>query len=66
MTHSDDDDLFAAADRADTHRDFPITPKERPRCCLEAADKLAAQLRDIAYQKAPIEVEVADARSVAA
>jgi len=60
MTHADDDGLILPPRIAPTHIVIlPITPKEETRATvLEAADKLAAQLRRVQYAGAPIEVEV--------
>src|SRR4051794_22156572 len=60
MTHADDDGLVLPPRIAPTHVVIiPITPKEETRAAvLEAADKLAAQLRAENYAGAPIEVEV--------
>jgi prolyl-tRNA synthetase len=60
MTHADDDGLVLPPRIAPTHIVIlPITPKEETRAAvLEAADKLAAQLRGRRYCDAPIEVEV--------
>src|SRR5438046_6100455 len=60
MTHADDDGLVLPPRIAPTHIVIlPITPKEETRAAvLEAADKLAAQLRSVRYFDAPIEVEV--------
>src|ERR1700741_3791989 len=60
MMHADDDGLVLPPRIAPTHTLIvPITPKEETRAAvLEAADKLAAQLRAARYCDAPIEVEV--------
>jgi len=60
MMHADDDGLVLPPRIAPTHVVIiPITPKEETRAAvLEAADKLAAQLRAMSYASAPIEVEV--------
>jgi prolyl-tRNA synthetase len=60
MMHADDDGLVLPPRIAPTHVVIiPITPKEETRAAvLEAADKLAAQLRAMTYAGAPIEVEV--------
>jgi prolyl-tRNA synthetase len=60
MTHGDDDGLVLPPRIAPTQIVIlPITPKEDTRAAvLEAADKLAAQLRHLSYFGAPIEVEV--------
>jgi len=60
MTHADDDGLVLPPRIAPAHVVIiPITPKEETRAAvLEAADKLAAQLRVIQYAGRPIEVEV--------
>jgi prolyl-tRNA synthetase len=60
MAHADDDGLILPPRIAPTHIVImPITPKEETRAAvLDAADKLAAQLRGIRYSGAPIEVEV--------
>jgi prolyl-tRNA synthetase len=60
MTHADDDGLVLPPRIAPTHVVIiPITPKEETRAAvLDAADKLAAQLRSVRYFDAPIEVEV--------
>src|SRR4051812_15741731 len=60
MMHADDDGLVLPPRIAPTHVVIiPITPKEETRAAvLEAADKLAAQLRAVSYASAPIEVEV--------
>jgi prolyl-tRNA synthetase len=60
MTHADDDGLVLPPRIAPTHIVIlPITPKEETRAAvLDAADKLAAQLRSVRYFDAPIEVEV--------
>jgi prolyl-tRNA synthetase len=60
MAHADDDGLVLPPRIAPTHIVImPITPKEETRAAvLAAADKLAVQLRDISYHRAPLEVEV--------
>ena len=60
MTHADDDGLVLPPRIAPTHVVIiPITPKEETRAAvLDAADKLAAQLRTVRYFDAPVEVEV--------
>jgi prolyl-tRNA synthetase len=60
MAHSDDDGLVLPPRMAPTHIVIlPITTKEETRAkVLEAADKLAQQLRATRYADAPIEVEV--------
>ncbi|HEX4641475.1 MAG TPA: proline--tRNA ligase [Chthoniobacterales bacterium] len=60
MMHADDDGLVLPPRIAPTHIVIiPITPKEETRSAvLEAANKLAAQLRAMSYAGAPIEVEV--------
>jgi prolyl-tRNA synthetase len=60
MMHADDDGLVLPPRIAPTHLVIiPITPKEETRTAvLEAADKLAAQVRALSYADAPIEVEV--------
>jgi len=60
MTHGDDDGIILPPRIAPIHvAILPITPKEETRgAVLEAADKLAAQLRGLTYFGAPIEVEV--------
>jgi prolyl-tRNA synthetase len=60
MTHADDDGLVLPPRIAPTHIVIlPITPKEETRAAvLDAADKLAAQLRAERCFDAPIEVEV--------
>ncbi len=60
MTHADDDGLVLPPRIAPTHIVIlPITPKEETRAAvLEAADKLAAQLRGQRFFDGPIEVEV--------
>jgi prolyl-tRNA synthetase len=60
MTHADDDGLVLPPRIAPTHVVIvPITPKEETRVTVfEAADKLAAQLREERYFGAPLEVEV--------
>jgi prolyl-tRNA synthetase len=60
MTHADDDGLVLPPRIAPTHVVIiPITPKEETRAAvLEAANKLAVQLRATSYAGAPIEVEL--------
>src|SRR6187397_780994 len=60
MAHADDDGLVLPPRIAPTHIVVvPITPKPETRdAVLEAADKLAAQLRALSYHGAPMEVEV--------
>src|SRR3979490_470 len=60
MTHADDDGLVLPPRIAPTHIVIiPITPKDETRSAvLDAADKLAALLREVRYFGAPIEVEV--------
>jgi prolyl-tRNA synthetase len=60
MMHADDDGLVLPPRVAPTHIVIlPITPKEETRAAvLEAADKLAAQLRGERCFDTPIEVEV--------
>src|SRR6476469_2607800 len=60
MMHADDDGLVLPPRVAPTHIVIiPITPKEEKRAAvLEAANKLAAQLRAMSYAGSPIEVEV--------
>lgn len=60
MMHADDDGLVLPPRVAPTHVVIiPITPKEETRAAvLEAADKLAAQVRAQSYAGALIEVEV--------
>jgi prolyl-tRNA synthetase len=60
MAHGDDDGLILPPRIAPTHVVIlPITPKEETRAAvLEAAEKVAAQLRAQSYAGAPIEVEV--------
>jgi prolyl-tRNA synthetase len=60
MTHADDDGLVLPPRIAPTHIVIiPITPKEETRAAvLDAADKLAAQLRRVPYFETPVEVEV--------
>ncbi|HMJ07034.1 MAG TPA: proline--tRNA ligase [Chthoniobacterales bacterium] len=60
MAHADDDGLIVPPRIASVHVVIiPITPKEETRAAvLEAADKLAAQLREIVYREARLEVEV--------
>jgi prolyl-tRNA synthetase len=65
MTHADDDGLVLPPRIAPTQVVIiPITPKEETRAAvLEAAHKLAAQVRAQTYAGAPIEVDV-DRRDV--
>ena len=60
MAHADDDGLILPPRIAPTHIVImPITPKEDTRAAvLEAADKLAAQLRAVQYSGGALEVEV--------
>jgi prolyl-tRNA synthetase len=60
MAHADDDGLILPPRVAPTHVVIlPITPKEDTRAAvLEAADKLAARLREEIFHGAPLEVEV--------
>src|SRR4051795_9903130 len=60
MAHADDDGLVLPPRIAPTHVVIlPITPKEETRAAvLEAAEKLASELRAQQYAGAPIEVEV--------
>ncbi|MDQ6623130.1 MAG: His/Gly/Thr/Pro-type tRNA ligase C-terminal domain-containing protein, partial [Verrucomicrobiota bacterium] len=60
MAHADDDGLVLPPRIAPTHLVIlPITPKEETRAAvIDAAEKLAAQLRAVQYAGAPIEVEV--------
>ncbi|MDQ3120588.1 MAG: proline--tRNA ligase [Verrucomicrobiota bacterium] len=60
MAHADDDGLILPPRIAQTHVVIiPITPKEESRAAvLEAADKLAAAVRETRYADAPIEVEI--------
>ena len=60
MAHADDDGLVLPPRIAPTHIVVvPITPKPETRdAVLEAADKLAAQLRALSYHDAPMEVEI--------
>jgi prolyl-tRNA synthetase len=60
MAHADDDGLILPPRIAPTHIVImPITPKEETRAAvLEAADKLASQLRAVQYHGSAIEVEV--------
>src|SRR3981081_3202276 len=60
MAHADDDGLVLPPRIAPTHIVIiPITPKEETRAAvLDAADKLAAQLRSVRYFDAPVEVEI--------
>ncbi len=60
MAHADDDGLVLPPRIAPTHVVIiPITPKEETRAAvLEAANKIAIQLREISYHGAPLEVEL--------
>jgi prolyl-tRNA synthetase len=60
MAHADDDGLVLPPRIAPTHVVIlPITPKEETRAAvLDAAEKLASELRAQRYAGAPIEVEV--------
>jgi prolyl-tRNA synthetase len=60
MAHSDDDGLVVPPRIASTHVVIiPITPKEETRAAvIEAADKLATELRAISYGGRRLEVEV--------
>src|SRR5450631_1822681 len=60
MAHADDDGLILPPRIAPTHVVIiPITPKEETRArVLEAAKKLAAELRALTYFGSPLEVEV--------
>jgi prolyl-tRNA synthetase len=60
MMHSDDDGLVVPPRIAATHVVIlPITPKEDSKAAiLEAAEKLAAELRAISFHGAPLGVEV--------
>jgi prolyl-tRNA synthetase len=60
MTHADDDGVVLPPRIAPTQIVIlPITPKEETRArVLEAADKLATELRQLTYFGAPLEVEV--------
>jgi prolyl-tRNA synthetase len=60
MAHADDDGLVLPPRIAPTHIVIlPITPKEETRAAvLEAADKLAGELRAQRYNGSPLEVEV--------
>src|SRR4030088_3515002 len=60
MAHADDDGLVLPPRIAPTHVVImPITPKEETRAAvLDAADKLAAQLRSVRYFDTPVEVEI--------
>jgi prolyl-tRNA synthetase len=60
MAHSDDDGLVLPPRIAPTHVVIvPITPKEETRAAvLEAAEKIAGQLRAVSYHGAAIEVEI--------
>lgn len=65
MAHADDDGLVLPPRIAPTQIVIiPVTPKEETRAAvLEAADKLAGELRALSYGGRPIEVEV-DRRDV--
>jgi prolyl-tRNA synthetase len=60
MAHADDDGLVLPPRIAPTHIAIvPITPKPETRdAVLEAADKLATELRTLSYHGAALEVEV--------
>ncbi len=60
MAHGDDDGLILPPRVAPAHVVIiPITPKEDTRAAvLEAADKLATQLREISYHGVPVQVEI--------
>jgi prolyl-tRNA synthetase len=60
MAHGDDDGLFLPPRIAPAHAVvIPITPKEESRAAvLEAAEKIAASLRELRYHSDPIIVEV--------
>ena len=60
MAHADDDGLILPPRIAPTHVVIvPITPKEETRAAvLEAADRLAADLRSVTYRGTALEVEV--------
>lgn len=60
MAHADDDGLVLPPRIAPTHVVvIPITPKEETRVAvLEAADRLALELRGLNYAGTPIEVEI--------
>ncbi|MGB8465223.1 MAG: proline--tRNA ligase [Terrimicrobiaceae bacterium] len=60
MAHGDDDGLVLPPRIAPTHAVIlPITPKEETRAAvLEAADGIAAALREVRYHGDPISVEV--------
>jgi prolyl-tRNA synthetase len=60
MTHGDDDGLALPPRIAPVHAVIiPITPKEEARIAvLEAADKIAASLREVRYHDDPINVAV--------
>jgi prolyl-tRNA synthetase len=60
MAHSDDDGLVVPPRIASVHVVIiPITPKEETRAAvIEAADKLATELRATMYHGRPVEVEV--------
>ena len=62
MTHADDDGLIVPPKVAPTHIVIlPVTPKEdtRPQV-LEACERLAKELRDLAYAGSPVRVELDD------
>jgi prolyl-tRNA synthetase len=65
MAHGDDDGLVLPPRIAPAHAVvIPITPKEESRgAVLEAADKIAASLREVRYHEVAIGVEV-DAREL--
>jgi prolyl-tRNA synthetase len=60
MAHADDDGMVLPPRIAPTHVVIiPITPKEETRAAvLDAADRIAQQLRQNSYDGAPIQVEV--------
>jgi prolyl-tRNA synthetase len=60
MAHADDDGLVLPPRLAPIHIVIiPITPKEETRAAvLEAADRLAAELKALSYSGAPVDVEV--------
>ena len=62
MTHADDDGLIVPPKVAPTHIVIlPVTPKEdtRPQV-LEACERLAKELQDLAYAGSPVRVELDD------
>ncbi len=65
MAHSDDDGMVLPPRIAPAHVVIiPITPKEESRAAvLEAAEALAASLREVSFHGSPIEVEL-DARDI--